>query len=244
VLLGALLADTSVAGPIPGLGVGAGSDWYAGPGGETVASVLGFASAGNQRVSLALGGLRYDDNLFGAGNGALAVIGTPLGASTVLRVTGARFIGDGSFRSWRVKAGPDLRLGADRTLGLYVLHAEDNLGASTSGGGAELGVPWSREFTARFAGGAAGLTGGSSSMQGTVGFTWVPRARVEIAVDGGVARNGAFASVPIANQGARSGPLGLPRLVGSNRSALPDAQASSTSRTEGVMSLGLRAYFP
>ncbi len=245
-LTAALLAAVGSAWATPQLGLGGGSDWYAGPGGERLGSLLGFVAASQDRASLALGALRYRDNLVGDGNGALLVAGAPLGAVATARAWGTRFVGDGSFRAWRVKAGPELDLRARRTLGLYFQHDQNNLGGDSNGGIAELAVPCAARLVARLSGGIAAESGGGHSSQGTLGLTWQPRPRLEVAIDAGLAHSGALDSSPIAGgTGRGGGPLGgLPIIGGPNDSRVVSPGVSSSTRTEGVMSLGLRAYFP
>jgi hypothetical protein len=222
------------------IGVGGGVDGYAGPGGERSSTVLGFATIGQERAALALGALRFDDNLVGDGYGGLGVVALPLGPTMLARVWGTRFVGSDTFRAWRVKAGPEFQLGADRTLGVYLLHDESSIAGVSNGATAELGVPLAAGLTGRLTGGMAGVRDAPEAIQGTLGVSWQPQSRFEITAEAGVAHNGGITQIPV-QHGRGGGPLGLP-LFGSNEPQ--GSETTSTTRTEGVFSAGLRVYFP
>src|SRR5262249_27564771 len=122
--------------------VGGGYDYYSGPADQITRTGLAMASVGfGPMGNASVLGLRYDDNQTGKGNGFAGGIGMPLLPASTLQVWGYRYIGDDTFRGWRVKAGPRFGIPGGSNIGLYYTHYEDNSDTRLDGGLAELSVP-------------------------------------------------------------------------------------------------------
>jgi hypothetical protein len=219
------------------LSAGGGFDYYSGPGNQIDRSVLATVGAGlGPTGNVALTALHYDDSRIGNGKGAIVGIGLPLIPSTSLHAWGARFVGDGSFRAWRVKAGPQVGLPMHVNGGIYYLHYEDNLGDQSNGAIAELGVPLVSGLSGRASVSLATVPNDLKSTEGMVGLSWSPIHSLELSGDVGLARNGAVGAAP-----ASTLPLGLP-LLGDGGSS--GGSPSVESRTESTFLLGVRVTLP
>jgi len=237
-------AAASRAAATPPLRAGGGAEWYAGPGDQGTTVGYGYAEWTGDHVALALGGLRFDDRVSGAGAGPLAALGIRLGSAATLRTQAMRFIGDHDLRATRVRTGPEFALSGGRALGLYFTYLENNHEGVARGGSAELRAPLRAGWTGRLTGGATRLPGSITSSQGSLGLAWAPDPRVEVSAEAGLARNGAFVHVPSPGGGRRSGgPLGLPIGIGSDPAAAPPGSRRIVA-TDPTFSLGLRFALP
>ena len=120
-LAGALpiLPRTAFAAPIA---VGAGADYSTGPGSQTTRSAIGILTAGAGPSRFTLAGLRYDDNVVGLGNAVIGGVDLPMVAAVRLQASATRFLGEGSYRAWRVKAGPQFTMPGGQSVGMYYSH--------------------------------------------------------------------------------------------------------------------------
>ena len=234
--LASLATCARVAGSAPFV-VGGGYDYYSGPGGETTRSGLAIGAIElGPGGSLTLAGMRYDDSIVGEGNAFMLGAGFPFVPLTSMRVWGTRFIGDESYRAWRVKGGPMATLPSGATLGLYFQRWQDNVDFRSNAVIAEASVPVIQHFTARGSAAWASLPSDLDAAQGTVGLAWSPLRVLELSAEVGVARNG---SIVTSTAPAERGPLSP--ILGSP----PGRTTTSTeSRTDGTALLGVRVLFP
>lgn len=239
VLAGAADARAEVAAVV-------GAEYYRGPADQETRGLVGALSFGLTGGGfLSAAGVRYDDNLIGPGIGITGGFGTPLGGESVLlRVDATRYLGDGAYRAWRLRAGPFVQWGGGVSLGVSFLHYDDNALVEANGVIGEIGVPVAPRWRAALGGSVATLGDGSKSTSGSAGVTWSMAPHLELSAEAGIARNGALGtSQPQSAQSSR-GPLeGLPLLGGGSGSAAsrPNAAAEDVS---GTFLLGLRVPFP
>ena len=139
----------------PSLVGGGGIDYSQGSGGESTRGVLAIvgSSVGSGNATLAF--VRYRDSATGDGLGWIGAVRAPLARGHGLAASAARFVGDDSLRSWRVKVGPVLELPSGGTAGVYYTHAQDDAGARADAAAAELSLPLSARFTGRANGAGA-----------------------------------------------------------------------------------------
>ncbi len=203
------------------LSASGGFDYYSGPGGQITRTLeaSGLAEIGGGSVSLT--GSRFDDSVVGRGTGVGAGLAFPIAPIVQLSLAGARYVGDDTFRGWRLKGGPQFRLGSGQTLGLYAAHYDDNANSASSSVSLDLGVPVGAALSLRgSAGYASGL--GVSGPQGTVGLTWRTARFLELSGDVGRLQSG----------------LGV-------AGAFPAKHARNLAQpAQGVAELGVRFVFP
>jgi len=217
--------------------VGGGFEYYSGPGNQITRTAQGIVVMGaGPAGSLSLTALRFDDTNVGEGNALAASLGLPLAALATLRVTGMRFIGDESYRAWRVKAGPELGLPASSRLGLYYTHFEDQADFRSDGLVGEASMPLAGGLTGRANASYAWAPDQLSSKQAAIGLGWAPVRFLEIYGEGGVAVDGALATSPIPSREI----LPLP-ILGEPASGGPTRKESGT---EGTATVGFRVMFP
>jgi len=241
-----LLASVPVAGGAT-FGGGGGVDWSAGPGDQSTSAASAYAVTSGVRASVALGVLRFDDRFVGPGYGFLGALALQPRDGLILRAWSARHVGEGAFRGWRIKAGPEWVLPRESTLGLFYAHHESSLDGVLQGGSVEIATPVAPRFTARAAGGHLRGGGSVSSSQGTLGVTWAPIARLELSADAGLAHNGAFLSAgpPQGPSGSGGGGLGLPPgLLPGGSSASHVTPSASRFETAPTIGLGIRVALP
>lgn len=220
------------------ISTGGGYDYYEGPS-QLTRSVLGIVATGTTEGNqFSLVGVRFDDSVVGEGNGVVAGVGLAMNATTKLRVWGSRFVGDETFRSWRVKTGPWFSLPRGGELGFYFAHYEDNADGRTDAGIAELGVPLVPQVTGRASAAYAHAPGDLGSQQGSLGVDWSPISRLTLSGELGIARNGALGTG--ATPASRR-PL-LPILGGGGGGS--GASSEPKSSTDPTFQLGFRVTFP
>ena len=233
-----LLVLPLLANAAPVLG-GGGYDYWEGPGGQVTRSALGivgaeFAGTG----SASLTAVRFDDSIVGEGLGAIAGVGVPIAPRAVLRAWGARYVGDESWRAWRVKTGPQVELSGGATLGLYYAHYGDNADSRSDGAIGEVSAPLAHGLTARGEASVASAPGDLRATQGALGLAWAPLHGLEISGEVGLARNGAVFATP----GSPGRPPLVP-VIGVGTPATPGT-TETVSRTESTAQLGIRVLFP
>ena len=228
-----MTASNAIALPVQ---AGGGGDYYSGPDHQITRSALAFVGAGlGPMGSASLAGLRYDDTNIGLGNAYVAGIALPVAPMTLLRVWGTRFIGDESFRAWRVKTGPQMTLPGGPALGLYYTHFADDATARSDGATAELSVPLLANVNGRATASHATAPGALRSTQGSVGLSWNPFHALELSGEVGLARGGALSSGLAPSRGV------LDQLLGGPPSS---SSASKPPGTDPTALVGLRVTLP
>ena len=207
----------------------AGYEYYGGPGGQITRGALlaGVVSLGG--TELVVAGVRYDDNLVGKGVNATAGLGVPAGPAVKLRVQGSRFVGDGSYQAWRVKAGPEFELPRGQSVQLWYMHYQDNHQVKSDGAILEAAIPLADRLTGKLNASYATAPQDLRVLQGAVGLAWTVVPHLELSGEIGLAQNGsAVYGEPF------RGP-GLPLLGG--------GQSSETGTQQTVNQTGTTALF-
>lgn len=223
-----------------------GADYYSGPSDQVTRGVLGVASVGVAGGFASLAGVRFDDNLVGAGFSVTGGAGAPLGSpSRLFRVLATRFVGDASFRAWRLKAGPFFQWGGS-TLGLSFLRYVDDQSGEATGGIAELEVPVAPRWKATASGSAAAIQAGERSWSGSAGIAWTATPHVTLTAEAGVARNGSIASAAPASagRGLRDNPVLGNLLGGGGGQGGAGAASETTPDVSATLLMGIRVPIP
>ncbi|HEY2955341.1 MAG TPA: hypothetical protein VGK89_08860 [Candidatus Eisenbacteria bacterium] len=209
-------------------------DFHRGPTGEETRSAAALAGLSFESGDIVLGGLRFDDDLIGAGLGLVSGGSVRLADGTGVRALGSRFIGDDGYRGWRLKAGPEWSL-AGGSLWIFYQHDSSNLADDSDGGAGEMTVPVSPAWSVKL-GGSYGRSGAATGWAASLGAAWMIIPHLELSGDAGLANN---------SPGASAGPAGrstiLGGLLGRDRAASrsePVAEAGTTA------SLALRFTLP
>ena len=231
-VIAVLAATTANAGPIA---AGGGYSYFSGPDGQHTRNAMAIVAAALGPSRCSLTGVRYDDATVGKGTGVVAALAVPLAASTHLRMWGSRYIGDDTFRAWRVKAGPEAKLPAGGTIGVFLMHGEDNASDRTNTAMAELGIPLRPGLAGRATASYAMAAGNANSATGSIGFGWTLLEKLEVSGDVGLADNGALGAAPV------PGPHHLLALVGGGGAPSSSMPATSFGAT---VELGVKLLFP
>jgi len=187
-----LLGLVPSAGHAASLSAVGGFDYYQGP----VSLTRGVVAAVGMDVSnasLAVGGVRYDDQQTGTGTSGIATGALRLHPVVALSAQVTRFMGDEGFRAWRIKLGPQLSLAGSRTLLAYLRDQED-AGAVTQSGVIESEFPLLARWKGHASGSYATAGPGLHGMQGAVGLGWSPLPRLELTGEMGMAQQTAVTS--------------------------------------------------
>jgi hypothetical protein len=216
-----------------------GYDHYAGAFGQRTDGVVGAVVVGIGSGDVTAAGVRYDDSLIGEGYSVVGGVGLPLAPTTMLRASGTRFIGDESFRAWRVKVGPQFALPGERSLTLSYSRYQDNLASRSNGVIAEATSPLVPKLGGKATGSVATTSDGPTALQGSVGLSWSPVRRLELSGEVGVARNAAGAAgQPFPNRG----PLdGLPLVGGGSGGG---GSSGSSQEVAGTALISVRVSVP
>lgn len=209
-----------------------GCDYYQGPVSLTK-GVVAAVGVGVPRASLALAGVRYDDEQTGLGTSGIVTGALQIHPLMALSAQVTRFMGDEGFRSWRIKLGPRLLLGGSSTLLSYVRDEED-AGAVTQSGVIESEIPLIEGLKARANGSYATAGQGIHGLLGAVGLGWSPVSRLELAGEVGLAQQ---AAVTTSGPGPRSF---LPALL----SPQQDPQSKSENRFSPTALVSIRISAP
>jgi hypothetical protein len=181
-----LLAGAAQGSPLSG---GAGVDYTSGPDGQSTKAGVAFASVALAGADVTVAGARYDDNQIGNGVTGIGSAGIPLSPATKLRVTGARSIGDDTYRGWRVKAGPEWALPGGPTLGLFYTHTSDNFPSTSNFASGELNVPVQGALAAQGSLIYGSLPHGLHTTQAGLGLRVSPSKRFLLSAEFDVGRN-------------------------------------------------------
>jgi hypothetical protein len=168
---------------------GVGYDYQSGPNGQNWRGALGFVSCAPLGSELTVAAVRYEDSNVGPGFSGFANAGVPVLSGTRLRVVGVRAVGDGSYRSYRVRFGPELPVMGRGTVGVFFSHFEDNEHSRLNAFGSEVGVSIARPLA-----GTGGISYGTwetglASFQANAGLVWAPAGKIQILGDVSLGRN-------------------------------------------------------
>ena len=173
-------------------------------------AVLGVGLAGGQVLA---GALRYDHSTVGLGSGALLGADLPAGPDRWLRVLGTRYIGDGDYRGWRVKAGPRF-VAASSEVALYYVGEDNTASGRTNGALLEAESRWLPMLTGRVSAGYAAGGAGTGTAYGGAGMAFRVARSLEVGADLSVSHR-PWNPVGVANPSSRGG-AGLPLIGGGN----------------------------
>ena len=215
-----------------------------GAGAAPLSGSLGFESSADSRGSstrgatalatlalrsgpdFTLAATRFDDADVGLGTSALGALGLPLAPTVRLRGQAARLVGDGGFRGWRFKAGPQFVIPGGSSLQLSYLRFEDNQGVRSDGAALESVVPVSGQLAARLNASFATLPQDLKGTTATAGLVWTPLRWLELSGEAGAARNGALTQ---GSSGAGLPLLGGGLLGGSSTAPQTENQVSAVA---------------
>jgi hypothetical protein len=149
----------------------------------------------------------------------------------------SRYLGDESFRAWRVKAGPQLELpGGARVLVAWSRYHDDS-GAQADGAVLESSAPVTSSLIARLNGAVAENPDGRRASEAAAGLSWTAAPHVQLLGDVGFARNGGTSlSQPVPRS-----TLGNLLGIGPGAASEPPSSRDETSATGRV---GVRLLFP
>lgn len=244
--LGAALVGSVLAvlpGDAAGVSGGVGIDYTGGPGNQATKDALGYVSTAVGHGELILIGARYDNTEIGAGSLGSIAAGVPVVGSTQLRVVGARTIGDGTYRAWRVQTGPQFDVGGGRTLGVFYLHVEDNLTSLSNGITTELGIPLAPALVVGLGASFASIDGRQTGGQGSANLTWTPTPRVQLLGEMSVGQNLVVGS----SQGGSSSQGGILGQIPIHGIGSKESQPGVTKveyPAQATALVGLRFLFP
>jgi len=226
----------------PGIGGGVGIDYMSGPGDQNTQDALGYLSTKLGDGDLTLIGARYDNSEIGAGTFGSLGVGVAVPGLTLVRVTGARTIGDQAYQAWRFQAGPEFAVGGGRTLGVFYLHIEDNLASLSNGVVTELSIPISPSLVGGLGAAFASNDGGRTSAQGSAGMTWGPADRVQVVGELSVGQN----VVGLSQSGSPSqgGVLGQLPILGQGPPEGQPGAIKAEYGTQAAALVGIRFLFP
>ena len=187
-------------------------------------------------LECSLAALRFDDGLIGQGVQLIAGLGVPVEGVAVLRAQGGSVMGDGDYRGWRLKLGPEINLSRIAAAQVSYLHYEDNQDFHSDGVALESAAVLSPRVTGRLGASYAASSLDINSTQATSGLTWAALPHVELSGEAGVARNGGVA--PVGAQRPRSL---LDPLLGPQPGAPASAEENDIST---IYQLNVRFTFP
>lgn len=216
---------------------GAGLDYQSGPSTQSYRSALLFGYAEGAAWDLTLAGIRYGDSRLGPGVGLFANGSVPVASRVRARAIGLRAVGDDSYRAWRWRLGPELRLPADRVLGAYYLRLTNSLGERFGSVGVEMTSPIAANVTGQIGSSYGTWTGGANSTQASLSGTWHPLGRLLLIAEFDVGRN--LATTSTSGSAGGGGLGGLPILGGVGQGHGPAESQTSSDVTEAGQ-IGIR----
>jgi len=230
--LGAIGDDAAAATPSGAVGY----TYYQGAAHNLTRAVTAEGTLALPGLECSLAALRFDDDLIGPGVQLVAGLGVPVEGVAVLRAQGGSVMGDGDYRGWRLKLGPEVNLSRIAAVQASYLHYEDNQDFHSDGVALESAAVLSPRLTGRLGASYAASSLDINSTQATSGVTWVALPHVELSGEAGVARNGGVA--PVGAPGPRSL---LSPLLGPQPGAPAPAEANDIST---IYQLNVRFTFP
>ncbi len=235
-ILASLLLCHANAGTLSG---GAGFDYQTGPGAQSYRSMLLFGSSQGGAGDITLAGIRYGDGQLGPGIGLFANGAVQVASRVLARAVVLRAIGDGTYRAWRWRVGPEFPLPSDRTVGLYYLRLTNNAGEKFGSAGVELGASLSPSIAAQVGSSYGKWNTDATTAQGTVSGTWYPVARVLLLGEFDVGRNLTTTSAAGPSGGGVLGGLPLPGGIGGG-SRGRGGETSARSEVSTAGQIGVR----
>ena len=220
---------------------GAGIDYQTGPNAQSYRGALLFATAQTAPGDLTVVGIRYEDSRLGPGVGALANAGVSLASPIRLRVIALRAMGDRGFDSWRLRAGPELLLRSDATLGAYYLRLHDDSPETFDAAGLEASFPLSPRLSAQAGSSHGRWSSGETTTQGTLAGTFRAGSRVLLLGEVDVGRNVMTTSTTSSSAGGIWSGLPLPGQAGSGGST---TQSQTDRSIASTIQLGVRFLIP
>jgi len=205
--------------------------------------MLLFGSFQGGAGDITLAGIRYGDSQLGPGVGLFANGAVQIVPRVLARAVGLRAIGDGTYRAWRWRIGPEFPLTPDRTVGFYYLRLTNNAGESFGSGGVELGASLSPSITAQVGSSYGRWNTDVTSTQGTVSGTWRPAARVLLLGEFDVGRNLTTTSATGPSGGGALGGLPLPGGIGGGGRGRGTGETSAKSDVSTAGQIGVRFLF-
>lgn len=223
---------------------GVGYDYQAGPGARTTQGALGFLAVPVRGAALTLAGARYLDSQDEDGVSGTASLIAPLEGALGVRGELSRLVGDGVYRAWRYRLGPQISLAGGAWLFPYYLRNEDNRSPTLH----SLGIDGSFSVTPSLAaqGGVsyASRSGEPSSGQAMAGFLWAPASRLQLIGQAGFGRNDLLVTRS-AGSGGGGGIMGsLPILGGRGGGNSSRTQTTEENAYATAVSLGFRVFIP
>jgi len=229
------VASSARAGTLTG---GAGFDYQTGPSTQSYRSALLFGYAEGASWDLTLAGIRYGDSRLGPGLGFFANGWVPVASHLRARAIGLRAVGDDSYRAWRWRLGPEVRLPADRVLGAYYLRLTNNVGDRFGSAGVELSSPIAPNLTGQIGSSYGTWAGGATSTQGSLSGIWHPLGRLILLAEFDVGRN--LATTSTSGPGGGGGLGGIPILGDIGKGRGQAGQAQTSSDITGAGQIGIR----
>jgi len=233
-----LIALTPVSAPAGTLSGGAGLDYQSGPKTQSYRSALLFGSAEQGSTDLTLAAIRYGDSNIGPGIGAFANAGVGLSPHVRARGIGLRAFGDGSYRVWRWRLGPEFHSASDLTVGAYYLRLTDNAGGSFGSAGFEVGGPIRPGVTGQIGSSYGKWNGDATTAQAALSGTWHPMSRVTFLGEVDVGRNLTTTTTAGPSGGGALG--GLPLPIGLGKGNKGSSQTRSSSDVTAAGQIGIR----
>ena len=233
-----LAAPAAGAGTLSG---GAGIDYQTGPEAQSYRSGLLFGSADLAPGDFTVAAIRFGDSRVGPGTSGFANAAVRVTSATRLRVIGLRTMGDGAYRAWRLRAGPELYVTPEVSLGAYYLRARDNSPGDLDAAGVELSVPVFRSISGQVGSSYGKWDGGETTAQATLAGTWRAGARAQFLCEIDLGRNVTTTSAAAPSGGGILGGLPIANGLGNGGSATqsgPDRRFMVTSQ------LGVRFLIP
>jgi len=233
-----LAAPPAGAGTLSG---GAGIDYQTGPEAQSFRSALLFGSAELAHGDCTVAAIRFGDSRAGPGTSGFANAAVRVSSGTRIRVIGLRTIGDGAYRAWRWRAGPELYLTPEVSLGAYYLRAHDNSPGDFDAAGVELSLPVARDLSGQVGSSYGKWNGGETTAQATLAGTWRAGVRVQLLGEVHVGRNVTSTSAAGPSSGGILGGLPIANGLGNGGSSTqsgPDRRVMVTSQ------VGVRFLIP
>lgn len=219
----------------------AGFDLSNGPAGATSRDGVGLVDADAGAFDVLAGALRYDDSVLGVGNGLLAGAGAVIAPDTRLRATVLRYLGDGGFRGWRTRLGPQWNRG-DASMALTWQHDDNPVVTRSDAALLEAGIPVAGPVAARAEAGYLVYADGTHGGQGALGLAFRLGGHLQLTGMAGMAQR-ASAQGGGVSPGGGGGGHGLP-ILGAPSLLRGSDSTGGTDTWNGTTSIALRLLLP
>lgn len=234
----ALAARPAGAAAISG---GAGIDYQAGPRAQSYRGALLFASTEATPGDLTVAAIRYKDSRLGPGVAGFANAGVIVTPAVRLRVLGLRTFGDHGFDAWRLRAGPELDLAPDVTLGAYYLRLHDDAPENFNAAGVDLTFPVLPALSGQVGSSYGRWSGGETTFQGTLAGALRAGARIQFLCEVDVGRNVTTTSTTAPSGGGIWSGLPLTNQLGNGGSG---TEPTTDHRITSAAQFGVRFLIP